>query len=51
MSLKVLPIKLPAREWPIVIVTLKNRTLNPVARLFLEHVRAGVRSWGAGAPN
>ena len=51
MSLKVLPIKLPVREWPIVIATLKNRTLNPVTPLFLEHVRTGIRSWGTGTPH
>jgi DNA-binding transcriptional LysR family regulator len=48
MSLKVLPIKLPVREWPIVIATLKNRTLNPVTPLFVEHVRSGIKSWGTG---
>jgi DNA-binding transcriptional LysR family regulator len=51
MSLKVLPIKLPVREWPIVIATLKNRTLNPVTPLFLEHVRTGIKSWGTGTPH
>jgi DNA-binding transcriptional LysR family regulator len=40
MGLKVLPIKLPVRDWPIAIMTLKGRTLNPVARLFIDHVRA-----------
>jgi DNA-binding transcriptional LysR family regulator len=35
-SLKVLPIKLPEQPRPVGIVTLKNRTLNPVARLFIE---------------
>jgi len=48
MSLKVLPIKLPVREWPIVIATLKNRTLNPVTPLFVEHVRSGIKSWDTG---
>src|SRR5712691_11608160 len=38
--LKVLPVDLPARAWPVVIVTLKNRTLNPVAQLFIDHLRA-----------
>ena len=38
--LKVLPVDLPARPWPVVIVTLKNRTLNPVAQLFIDHLRA-----------
>jgi len=49
MSLKVLPVKLAEREWPVVIVTLKNRTLNPVVRLFVEHLRMGVKSLGADA--
>jgi DNA-binding transcriptional LysR family regulator len=44
MSLKVLPIKLPAREWPTVMVTLKNRTLSPMARLFIEHLRASIKA-------
>lgn len=44
MGLKVLPAKLRgAQEWPVVIVTLKGRTLNPVARLFIDHVRAAVK--------
>jgi DNA-binding transcriptional LysR family regulator len=38
-SLKVLPIKLPAQRRPVGIVTLKNRTLSPVARRFIECVR------------
>jgi DNA-binding transcriptional LysR family regulator len=38
-SLKVLPIQLPARPWPFVIVTLKNRALSPVAERFIEHLR------------
>jgi DNA-binding transcriptional LysR family regulator len=44
MALKILPIGLPVREWPVAIVTLKDRTLNPVARLFIEHVRAAWNS-------
>jgi len=44
-SLKVLPIKLPAQERPVGIVTLKNRTLSPVARRFIECVhRTATRS-------
>jgi DNA-binding transcriptional LysR family regulator len=38
-SLKALPIELPAQPWPVVAVTLKNRTLSPVVENFLEHVR------------
>src|SRR6187399_2759041 len=29
LSLKVLPVDLPVRPWPVAIVTLKNRTLSP----------------------
>ena len=38
-SLKALPISFPARPWPAVIVTLKNRTLSPVVERFIQHVR------------
>jgi DNA-binding transcriptional LysR family regulator len=44
MALKVLPIKLGARKWPVVVATLKNRTLNPVADMFVKNLRAGVRA-------
>lgn len=37
--LRELPIELPATRSPIAIVTLKNRTLSPVAELFITHVR------------
>jgi len=50
MSLKVLPIKLAVRKWPVVIATLKNRTLNPVAKVFIEHLRAAVTMLDAKAP-
>ncbi len=38
-SLKALPISFPARPWPAVIVTLKNRTLSPVVERFIQYVR------------
>lgn len=38
LALKILPIKLPAQPRPVGIVTLKNRTLSPVAKLFIECV-------------
>jgi DNA-binding transcriptional LysR family regulator len=38
-EIKALPIELPIVRAPIGIVTLKNRTLNPVAQLFVEHAR------------
>ena len=39
LSLKVLPIDVPARPWPVAIVTLKNRTLSPVVERFIECTR------------
>jgi hypothetical protein len=36
---KVLPIELPARPGPVGIITLKKRTLSPLAQLFIEHAR------------
>jgi DNA-binding transcriptional LysR family regulator len=39
LSLKVLPIKLPAQARPVGVVTLKNRTLSPVAKIFIQYVR------------
>ena len=35
----ILPIELSLAREPIGIVTLKNRTLSPVAKLFIEHAR------------
>lgn len=39
MSLRILPIELPARPAPVGIMTLKNRTISPIARLFIEQAR------------
>jgi DNA-binding transcriptional LysR family regulator len=38
-DLKVLPVELPKARVPVGIVTVKNRTLSPVAKLFIEHAR------------
>ena len=43
-ALKILPVKLPVREWPVALVTLKNRTLNPAVKLFVDEVRSVFRS-------
>jgi DNA-binding transcriptional LysR family regulator len=43
-SLKRLPVDLHVPETPIAVFTLKNRTISPVARLFLDQVRAQARS-------
>jgi DNA-binding transcriptional LysR family regulator len=37
--LKALPIELPAWRLPVALITLKNRTLTPLARLFIETTR------------
>ncbi|HET7850520.1 MAG TPA: LysR family transcriptional regulator [Pseudolabrys sp.] len=39
LSLKRVPINLPSKPYPIGIVTLKNRTLNPAARRFIDCAR------------
>ena len=38
-SLKVLPIELPAHRSPVGIVTLKNRTVAPAVKLFVQCAR------------
>jgi DNA-binding transcriptional LysR family regulator len=43
MPIKALPIKLPAQLAPVGIVTLKNRTISPVAQLFIECTRQVAR--------
>ena len=43
-SLKTLPVALSKRAWPVAILTLKKRTLNPVVELFLTHLRNFIRS-------
>src|SRR5258705_9596290 len=39
LSLKLLPVELPIEPWPIGIIKLKNRTLSPVAQLFIDCAR------------
>jgi DNA-binding transcriptional LysR family regulator len=39
LALKILPINLPIAAGPVGIVTLKNRTLSPVTKLFIECAR------------
>jgi DNA-binding transcriptional LysR family regulator len=39
LQLKVLPLKVPVPSSPVGIVTLKRRTINPVAQLFIDHAR------------
>jgi DNA-binding transcriptional LysR family regulator len=42
-ALKTLPVPLPIRPWPVAIVTLKNRTLSPLAERFIASARAVVK--------
>jgi DNA-binding transcriptional LysR family regulator len=41
--LKILPIDLPQTVRPLALVTLKNRTLNPLAHLFADHAREAAK--------
>jgi DNA-binding transcriptional LysR family regulator len=47
-ALKALPLELPLRPWPVVIVTLRHRTLTPVVERFIECARAVVKPLAAG---
>lgn len=49
-ALKALPVDLPDRPWPLAVVTLKNRTLNPVVERFVEHLREFTRPKRRGLP-
>lgn len=44
LGLKVLPLELPSRDWPILAVTVRNRMLSPVVEHFLADARAVARS-------
>jgi DNA-binding transcriptional LysR family regulator len=44
-GLRALPIKLGGRPRPIAIVMLKNRSVSPAVRLFVEHLRATAKSY------
>jgi DNA-binding transcriptional LysR family regulator len=43
---KILPVALPEppTPWPVVVVTLKNRTVSPVVGVFVEMLRTHVNS-------
>lgn len=43
-GLRVLPVDLPPDPWPVVILTLKHRTLSPVVIAFIECARAVAKS-------
>jgi len=44
-ELKVLPVELPAAVQPVAVTTLKNRMLNPAARLFIDGALEVARPW------
>jgi|SRR5579871_938291 len=48
-NLKILPVTLPARSWPIAIITLKNRSLSPAVQRFIECVRQVAKPLGANS--
>jgi hypothetical protein len=47
-TLKKLPVGLPTRPWPVVILTLKNRMLSPVVERFIECAREVAKSFVEG---
>jgi DNA-binding transcriptional LysR family regulator len=44
LPIKILPVKLPAPHGPVGLITLKNRTIGPVAELFMDCIRDLSRS-------
>jgi DNA-binding transcriptional LysR family regulator len=49
-SLKVLPVELPTRPWPVYIATLKDRTLSPAAERFIACARDFTRPLRGASP-
>jgi DNA-binding transcriptional LysR family regulator len=47
-SIKLLPVELPMTQRSIGIITLKNRTLSPLARLFTECAREVAKPFAKG---
>ena len=44
LSLKVLPVDLEIPGYPVAILTLKSRALNPLVGLFIEHIREAAKA-------
>jgi hypothetical protein len=42
--IKIFPVELPVRPWPLAIFTLKNGTVSPVVDRLMVHLRDFVRS-------
>ena len=51
LSLKILPVLLRHRPSPVAIVTLKNRTLSPLAELFIKYARDAAKPFMKKVPN
>lgn len=45
---KVLPVDLSVPPWPVGVMTLKNRTVSPAVKLFIEHARKVAKALAAG---
>jgi hypothetical protein len=43
-AIKALPIQLPATRQPVVLITLRNRAISPVAQLFINFARELAKS-------
>jgi len=50
VPLKALPVALPNTPMPIGLITVKNRMLTPVAQLFIDRIRARVKSLARSQP-
>jgi DNA-binding transcriptional LysR family regulator len=50
MAIKVLPVDLRTSALPVAIITLNNRTLTPVAQLFIESAREVAKRWRRANP-
>jgi DNA-binding transcriptional LysR family regulator len=46
LGLRPLPVKLAIQPGPVGIVTLKNRTINPVAQRFIDCAREFIKALG-----
>jgi DNA-binding transcriptional LysR family regulator len=44
LRLKALPVALPNAPMPIGLITVRNRTLTPMAQLFIDNIRARVKT-------
>jgi DNA-binding transcriptional LysR family regulator len=49
VGLKILPVKVPALRASVVVITVKNRTLSPLAKLFIDSARGVAKSVAAPA--